>query len=188
MMEADQPKHMSDMPMYPSNDLITLDPSQMQSLNEGVAPEVGIQHIGFKLHTEEFLLPMTPVREIVMLPTITYVPKSKNVIEGLVALRGEIMPVLNLRRVLGFPKGCASPTTRVIILQSPYGGYGLVCDEITEFVWLQQSDVESIPQNFFSSEYKILSGVAKLGEKVRGILEVEKLIALVEPQIEDSWS
>jgi purine-binding chemotaxis protein CheW len=144
---------------------------------EGAAQTPGIQYIGFKLHKEEFLLPMSLVREIIMLTTITFVPTAKFLMEGIIALRGEIMPVLNLRRFLKFERGKADSTTRVIILQCDYGGFGIIVDDITEFVRLQPTEVESIPQNFFPSEYRILAGVSRVGERIRGIIDLDKIVS-----------
>lgn len=143
---------------------------------DGESKSPGIQHIGFKLHTEEFLLPMSLVREIIMLTTITFVPKAPFLVEGIIALRGEIMPVLNLRRFLKFEQGKAASTTRVIILQCDYGGFGIIVDDITEFVSLHQAEVESIQQNFFPAEYKILAGVSRVGERIRGIIDLNKIV------------
>jgi len=145
--------------------------------DEGVIQTPGIQYIGFKLHIEEFLLPMSLVREIIMLTTITFVPGAKFLMEGIIALRGEIMPVLNLRRFLKFERGKADSTTRVIILQCDYGGFGVIVDDITEFVRLQPTEVESIPQNFFPAEYRILAGVSRVGDRIRGIIDLEKIVA-----------
>lgn len=147
---------------------------------------VGDQYIGFRVHTEEFLLSVLPVREIVMLPHITYSPRSDAGTEGIIALRGEIMPVLNLRRFFGFPRGEAESTTRVIILQTDLGGFGIIIDAITEFVWLQDADIEAIPQSFFAPGYKVLNGVAKVGERVRGIVEVQKFVSVLAPVVEET--
>lgn len=146
---------------------------------DGVVEETspGVQHIGFKLHSEEFLLPMSLVREIIMLTTITFVPRSSSLVEGIIALRGEIMPVLNLRRFLKFERGKAETTSRVIILHCQYGGFGVIVDDITEFVWLQSTEIESIPQNFFPGEYRILLGVSRVGNKIRGIIDIDKIVS-----------
>ncbi|MBX9704183.1 MAG: chemotaxis protein CheW [Silvanigrellaceae bacterium] len=146
------------------------------SLDQEIKRHSGEQFIGFKIFEEEFLLPMILVREIIMLPTITYVPKAVFAVEGIISLRGEIMPVLNLRRFLRFSRGSATPSTRVIILQSDKGGFGIIVDEITEFAWLEKSEIDSIPQNFFPEEYRILSGVSRFADKIRGILDVEQLV------------
>ncbi|MES2613789.1 MAG: chemotaxis protein CheW [Bdellovibrionota bacterium] len=171
----------------PYQDDINVTESQfIDGEEEQISP--GVQHIGFKLHSEEFLLPMALVREIIMLTTITFVPKSSLLLEGIIALRGEIMPVLNLRRFLKFPRGKAETTSRVIILQCQYGGFGVIVDDITEFVWLQSVEIESIPQNFFPSEYKILLGVARVGNKIRGIIDLDKIVSELVQDIKEEVS
>ncbi len=138
---------------------------------------INTQHVGFVLHQEEFLLPMVFVREIIMLTTITFVPFAKFIVEGVIALRGEIMPVLNLRRFLKLPKGTEQSTTRIIILQCSFGGFGIIVDNIIEFAKLQKNDIEIIPQNFFPPEYKLISGLSRTENKIRGIFDVEKIVA-----------
>ncbi len=142
----------------------------------------GDQHLGFKLAEEEFLLPMMPVREIIMLPTITFVPRSNPAIEGIFSLRGEILPVLNLRRMLGLGRGQATDTTRVVILTCDEGSFGIVVDNITEFSWLEPTHVEALDLNLFGTQYNFLLGVSKVGEKMRGILDVPKLVAMFRPE------
>jgi purine-binding chemotaxis protein CheW len=136
----------------------------------------GAQYVGFRIHTESFLMTVAPVQEIIMMCPVTFVPGSHHAIEGIISLRGEIMPILNLRRLLGFPKGHATQSTRIMIVSTDFGGFGLIVDAITEFVRLKEQEIESIAQNFFSHEYKILTGVAKEGNLVRGVLDVGKLL------------
>ena len=74
-----------------------------------------------------------------------------------------------------------------IILDCQYGGFGVIVDDITEFVWLQTTEIESIPQNFFASEYKILLGVSRVGDKIRGIIDLNTIVSeLVQEIIEDN--
>ncbi len=144
----------------------------------------GTQYIGFRIHSEPFLLSVTPVQEIIMMTNVTFVPGSHTSVEGIISLRGEIMPILNLRRLLGFPKGGVTQSTRIMIVHTEVGGFGIIVDAITEFVRLKESEIESIAQNFFSHEYKILGGVAKEGDIVRGILDVRKLLAVFADSLE----
>ena len=141
--------------------------------------ETGVQHIGLRVAREELLLAVRHVREIIMLPTITFVPRAPAAIEGILALRGEIMPVLNLRRLWKLERGSPTSHTRVVVLQHEEGGFGVIVDEITDFVSLEEAHIEAVPQNFFSQEYAVLEGVAKVGEKVRGVLGFERLLALL---------
>lgn len=166
---------------YPDLSNSGLNATHADDMLQNSMTHVGDQYIGFRVHTEEFLLSVLPVREIIMLPHITYAPRSDEGIEGIIALRGEIMPVLNLRRFFGFARGEAGSTTRVVILHTDLGGFGIIIDAITEFVWLQESDIESIPQNFFAPGYKVLNGVAKVGERVRGIVDISKFVTILAP-------
>jgi purine-binding chemotaxis protein CheW len=139
----------------------------------------GIQHLGFLVGSESFLLEVKCVREIIMLPTITYVPQGPKAVEGIFALRGEIMPVLNLARFWEMRKSHGTNHTRVVILQAGESGFGLVVDEITDFVSLEKEQIESVPSTFFAAEYAVLEGVAKWKDKVQGVLSVEKLVTLL---------
>jgi purine-binding chemotaxis protein CheW len=153
--------------------------TRLKSLNTLDTPEIKqghlseeSQYLGFKIEQDEFLLSVELVREIVTLPLITCIPNSHIAIEGVIALRGEIMPVINLRRILRFEKGDSRATARIIVIQlEEKGCYGLLVDEITDFLWLNQKEIEPISNNFFSEEYHILSGVAKIQQKVKGIVD-----------------
>lgn len=136
----------------------------------------GVQHIGFKLDQDEFLLDMRKVREIIMMPKITFLPRTDDVVEGVYALRGEIMPALNLRKIMDLKRNQEQPSTRVIIIQTDRGGFGIIVDDITEFTWLEDKSIESLDQNFFGTRYHFLSGVSKIGNKMCGILDIEKLM------------
>ena len=143
--------------------------------------QLGRQFLGFKIHREEFLILMTDVKEIIMLPSITYAPKTKDSIEGVFALRGEIMPVVNMRRLLGFERGVTLPSTRVVIAQADSHSFGIIVDEITDFVWLQNSEIDFFAQNFFGSRYQLLGGVSKIGAQIRGIIDLLKLVKMLGP-------
>lgn len=147
--------------------------------SSGPNADAGIQHIGLRLAHEEFLLAVERVREIIMLPTITFVPRAPVAVEGILALRGEIMPVLNLRRLWRMDRGHPTSQTRVIILQHEDAGFGVIVDEITDFVSLDESLIEAVPASFFARDFAVLEGVAKLGDKVRGVLGFERLLTLL---------
>jgi purine-binding chemotaxis protein CheW len=150
--------------------------------------ENAVRHVGFRLSTDEFLLAMKYVREIIMLPRITFLPRTDSAVEGVFAIRGEIMPVVNLRRILQMGEGKREASTRAIILQTERGGLGLIVDDITEFVWVTDASIQLLDQNFFGEKYHFLSGVSKIGTKMCGVLDVEKLIArfpVEQPTVED---
>lgn len=161
---------------------------QAQDLGIG-APPAGVPteaFIGFVLGTDEFLLPMDAVREIIMLPAISYLPHAHPAIEGLIALRGEILPVVNMRRTLGLNRGEASPTTRIVVLQVERGRLGIIIDAITEFVHLRENERGSLSQGMGGNAANLLAAVGRTGDKIRGIIDIGKVVELIAGPKEES--
>ncbi len=136
------------------------------------------QFIGIKIDKEEFLLSIAVVNEIIMLPTITYVPNCAKYIEGVVNLRGTILPVINLRKMMGLGKGTVSSTTRIIICKDESVNFkvGLLVDAITFVVALLPDEIikQSLPSG--SAEVELISGISKSGSKVAGIVDLAKIV------------
>jgi len=136
------------------------------------------QYIGIRVGKEEFLLSISVVNEIVMLPVITYVPNSPKSVEGVINLRGTILPVINLRKMMGLHKGEVSSTTRIIICKDENYEFkvGLIVDAITFVVALLPDEVvrQSLPAG--TPDAELISSVSKSGNSVKGILDLSKII------------
>lgn len=139
----------------------------------------GRQFLAFRVAEQEILIAVDDVREIIMPPPIAFVPHGHRELEGVIALRGEIMPVVNLRRMLGFSQGKLSSTTRILIVRPGDDDFGVIVDEITEFLWLEDKDLEPVSQGYLSNEFRIVSGAAKCGNSVRPMLNVALVLAAV---------
>ena len=133
------------------------------------------QFIGLKIEGEEFYLPIAIVSEIVMLPPITFVPQSGRFIEGVINLRGTILPAINLRKMMSLPKGEATPSTRIIIVKHLDMHIGLIVDAITYVISLYPSEIEdqSLPGKSTGSD--LISRISKNGDKVTGIIDFTKV-------------
>jgi purine-binding chemotaxis protein CheW len=148
--------------------------------NEEQAPIfAGKQFLIFKVADQELLIAVDDVREIVMPPPITFVPRAKKELEGVFALRGEIMPVVNLRRLLGFSQGTLSSTTRCLVVSPSGDNFAIIVDELTEFVWLVDDEIDSAAQEYLSDDFCIVSGVAKNSGTVRPVVDVKLVLQLV---------
>lgn len=136
------------------------------------------QYIGIKIGKEEFLLSISVVNEIVMLPIVTYVPNSPKYIEGVINLRGTILPVINLRKMMGLKRGEVTSTTRIIICKDETLSFkvGLIVDAITFVVALLPDEVvrQSLPTG--STDAELISSISKSGNTVKGILDLVKII------------
>jgi purine-binding chemotaxis protein CheW len=138
------------------------------------------QFIGVKIGKEEFLLSIAVVNEIIMLPMITYVPNSPKYVEGVINLRGTILPVINIRKMMGLSQAEVSSTTRVIICRDEAinARVGLLVDAITFVVSLLPDEIvqQSLPSSNADSE--LITGISQSGSTVKGIIDLNKILSV----------
>lgn len=134
------------------------------------------QFIGLVVGTEEFLLPISVVSEINMLTPITYVPNAPEFVDGVINLRGTILPAVNMRKMMGIARGEPTGSSRVIIARHDGVTFGLLVDGITYVVALLPSEVEhqSLPGKGSGAE--CLGGIAKHGAKIQGVIDVARVL------------
>jgi len=139
----------------------------------------GKQFLVFRADKQEMLIAVDDVREIIMPPPISYLPRATQEIEGVIALRGEIMPVINLRRMLGFERAGLTASTRCLVSSPEEQSFALIVDELTEFVWLLEDEIDSVAQDYLSDEFKIVRAISKNSNVVRPIVDVNLLVQAV---------
>jgi purine-binding chemotaxis protein CheW len=92
-----------------------------------------IQIVIFRLQNEEFGIPINQVREIVRLVKITHIPEAPGFIVGVINLRGEVIPVIDLTRQFGLPRQAQLPkTARIVVVEMNESIQGMIVDEVPE--------------------------------------------------------
>jgi chemotaxis protein CheZ len=137
-----------------------------------------MQYIGFTMNNNEYTIPILKVQEIVNVPQLTKLPQVPDYIEGVTNLRGRIIPVVNLKQMAGL--GGDSVGEKVIVITSGRITFGVLVDEITGVVAIEDSEIEP-PTEFNTSE--IVSGVAKVGERLIVLLDTKKLIPMEDMSV-----
>lgn len=134
------------------------------------------QFIGLVVGTEEFLLPISAVREIIMLTPITFVPNAPEFIDGVINLRGTILPAVNMRKMMGVPRGDVSGAARIIIARFEGVTFGLLVDGITYVVSLLPTEIENqtLPGKGTGAEF--IGSIAKQGNKICGVLDLSRVL------------
>ena len=138
------------------------------------------QFIGTKVSGEEFLLNIDVINEIIMLTPITFVPNSAKYIEGVINLRGTILPVIIVRKMMGMPRGTPTAATRIIICKEETHNIrvGLLVDHITFVVAMLPDSVDAASPPLATSGHDLLSGVSKEGNQIRGVLDLVKILTI----------
>jgi len=137
--------------------------------------------IGLLVGGEEFLLSIVVVDEIIMLTQITYVPNAPKFIEGVLNLRGTIIPAVNLRKMMGRPRGELNNAVRVIISKHQDSTIGLLVDGITYVTSVFSHEIETINLSGIAGS-ELISSISKHDKKVLGIIEIEKVIQMLSPK------
>lgn len=136
------------------------------------------QYVVFKLGAETFGIQINKVKEIILFQETTKIPGTTHLIEGVINLRGQIIPIFSLQKKFAFPEAEISSSTRVIVVEANENTVGVVVDCVSEVLIIPGSVVEK-PSSMitFDVDSAYIAGIAKMDEKLIIILDLEKVIS-----------
>jgi purine-binding chemotaxis protein CheW len=136
-----------------------------------------IQLVTFRLGTEEYGINIMQVQEIIRLPDIVWVPKTRSFVEGVINLREQVIPVVDLAKRLGVSSEGRTDDTRVVIANIQGSLVGLVVDSVSEVMRIRKEDIEPLPEIMTASNEKGLKGIAKLDDRLIILLDLENALS-----------
>ncbi len=139
-----------------------------------------IQLVSFRIDNEEYGVDILKVQEINRMLEITKVPNAPDFIEGVVNLRGKIIPVVNLRKRLNMETIEASSTTRIIVVEVLETTVGFIVDEVHEVLRIPTNITEAPPSIVAGTRSEFIKSVAKLDDRLLILLDLEKILRLEE--------
>jgi len=134
----------------------------------------------FQVGAERYGLDIAGVREIDRLHTITRVPQALPFVEGVIHLRGTIVPVIDLSRRFGQPPIVAGRQTRIIVAHLAGQSVGLIVDAVAEVVSIPAASVGPPPPLTFERTARFVSGMARVGEGLIAVLSLDRLLSSEE--------
>ena len=137
-----------------------------------------LQLVTFSIGEEEFGVEILTVHEIIRTMEITKVPRAQDFVEGVINLRGKVIPIIDLRRRFGLDSKAHDKHTRFIVIDISNMIVGFVVDSVSEVLRIPASTVEPPPPvvaGLETSEY--LSGVGKLQDRLLILLDLDKLLS-----------
>lgn len=138
----------------------------------------GMQIVVFVIGKELFGVSIEAVHEIVRVPEITAVPDAPPFLEGMINLRGKILPVIDLRRRLRLAEVQRDKHTRVLITEDGGRLVGLLVDSVSEVLRVPEDALEPPPEMISSIGVEYLSAVAKVGGRLISLLNFAKVLGL----------
>jgi purine-binding chemotaxis protein CheW len=138
--------------------------------------EKDLQVVGFRIGSETFGVLIASVREIVRVPEITAVPSAPETIEGVINLRGKIIPVMDLRKRFGHFDVQPDKKNRILVVELDNKLIGLIVNAASEVLKIPPSDIEAPSSVFAEGESNYVTGVGKLKGRLIILLDVSKLL------------
>ena len=151
--------------------------------HQGEHGEDDLQIVTFKVGEEEFSVSILKVQEIIRMSEITKVPRSPDFVEGVINLRGRVIPVIDLRKRFGLPLVERSEEARTIVVDSAGNVVGLIVDSVTEVLKLPVSTVEPPPDIVGGMESDYIEGVGKLDNRLVILLNLDKVLTSAEQDL-----
>jgi len=138
--------------------------------------EKELQVVGFRIGDETFGVRIGSVREIVRVPEITSVPNAQDTIEGVINLRGKIIPVIDLRKRFGQAEIHQDKKNRILVVELESKLVGLIVNSASEVLKIPPSEIESPGSVFADGESSYVTGVGKLKGRLIILLDITKLL------------
>lgn len=134
-----------------------------------------LQLVGFRVGGEDFALDILRVQEIIRLQELTRVPSSPECMDGVMNLRGKIIPVITLRKRFGLDRVPPDKETRIVVVEVRGAVLGFIVDAVSEVLRIPADIVEPPPRmGKVNREY--VSGVGKLDDRLLILLDVDRLM------------
>ena len=138
------------------------------------------QLVVFQLGAELYGVEIARVHEIIRLQAITRVPRAPAFVEGIINLRGKVIPVVDLRRRFGLPTAEHTRASRIVVVEIGDQVVGLIVDAVSEVLRIAGATVEPPSPVVAGPESEYLHGIAKLPERLVMLLDLDRVLAREE--------
>lgn len=144
-----------------------------------------IQLVSFTLEKEEYGVEVLKVREIIRMPAITHMPNTPHYIEGVINLRGKVIPIVSLRKRFGMMDASYSNQTRIIVMDVDGELMGFIVDSVSEVIRITGSEVQPPPTAVSSGgvDQECISGVINRADTLLVLLNLNSMFTHEEKQL-----
>lgn len=143
-----------------------------------------IQLVSFSLDNEEYGVDVLKVREIIRMPNITRVPNTPHYVEGVINLRGKVIPIINMRRRFGLIEIEYDKQTRIMVMDVEGELMGFIVDAVSEVIRISSSEIQPSPAVVTSGiDQECIAGVINQTERLLVLLDLQKMFSQDERRL-----
>lgn len=147
--------------------------------NKGESSEL-LQLVSFKIGSEEFGVDILRVQEINKMVQITKVPNSPVFVEGVINLRGKVIPIVDFRTRLGLAKIEHTKDTRIVVVDVEGKTIGFIVDSVSEVLRIPASITEAPPEIVSGVDSEFIKSVGKLEDRLLILIDLNKILSTSE--------
>lgn len=134
------------------------------------------QYVIFRLGKEEYGVEIVNVKEICEYKESVKVPNTPGFVDGIINLRGDITPIINLKKRFHLAEGDINSDTRIIVININNRQVGFIVDEASQVIRISEEDIEPAPDLVAGVEKKYIIGVGKLADRIILLLDLEYIL------------
>ena len=138
------------------------------------------QLVVFQLDDEFYGVDIARVHEIIRLQSVTRVPRTPAFVEGVINLRGKIIPVVDLRKRFGLPSGDKTRASRIVVVEIDDQVVGIIVDGVSEVLRVSEATIEPPSPVVAGVDSEFIHGIAKLPERLVILLDLNRAMAREE--------
>jgi purine-binding chemotaxis protein CheW len=135
-----------------------------------------LQQVVFRLDKEEYGLDIMKVNGIEKYQEVVKVPNAPEYIEGMINLRGEVLPIFSLRKKFNLEDKAIDDDTKIIVVYTNDIKVGFIVDSVAEILQIQEEDVESAPAIVTGINRKYINSVAKVENRMIVLVDIDLLV------------
>lgn len=139
-----------------------------------------LQLVSFNIGSEEFGVDILKVQEINRMVDITKVPQAPRYVEGVINLRGKVIPIVDLRKRFGLEVREHDKNTRIVVVDIDGSIIGMIVDAVSEVLRLPADTIEPPPNLVTGVNSEFIKGVAKLEDRLLIFLDLSKVVDATE--------
>ncbi|MEI6704073.1 MAG: chemotaxis protein CheW [Deltaproteobacteria bacterium] len=137
-----------------------------------------IQLVSFNLDQEEYGVDVLKVREIIRMPMVTRVPNTPYYVEGVINLRGKVVPIICMRKKFGLTESENDKQTRIMVMDMEGELMGFIVDAVSEVIRISGSEIQPSPAMVAGGiDQECIAGVINQAERLLVLLNLEKMFS-----------
>jgi purine-binding chemotaxis protein CheW len=152
----------------------------MATLDDNIKTQLSgktLQAVTFALGSEEYGVDIAQVQEINRMVTITHVPRAPQFMEGVINLRGQLIPIIDLRTRFGMQRSERTKNTRIVVTEIGNKRIGMVVDSVSEVLRIPVEQIEDAPDLVAGVDTEYIRGVGKMGDRLIIMLDLARVIS-----------